>query len=238
MKIAIAFSGGGSRGAYQIGVWRALNKYNIKADIVTGTSTGAITASLYTFGGYREAFKVYQNLSIKNVFDKDHLGIRLEPINLKQLIINNIPLDKVKESPIDLGIVITSVPDFKEINVLKKDMNNENYSDYIIASCSIPVIFKNASIDGKKYIDGGARKPVPYELAKKMGADKVIIVNTSLFGKSYRKTTKNYFMIKPSKRLPNPVKFKQEDSVKLMKLGYEDTKALIKDIRAYLKSKN
>lgn len=238
MKIAIAFSGGGSRGAYQIGVWRALNKYNIKADIVTGTSTGAITATLYTFGAYKEAFKVYQNLSIKNVFDKDRLGFRLEPVNLKQLLLNQVPFDKVKDSPIDLGIVITSFPNFKEINILKKDMIEENYSDYIVASCSIPIIFKSVSVDGKKYIDGGARKPVPYELAKKMGADKVIIINTSLFGKNYRKSTKDYFMIKPSKRLPNPVKFKQEDSVKLMKLGYEDTKALIKDIRAYLKSKD
>ena len=41
MKRAIVLSGGGSKGAYQIGVWKALKKMHIDYDIVTGTSVGA-----------------------------------------------------------------------------------------------------------------------------------------------------------------------------------------------------
>lgn len=39
-KTALIFSGGGSRGAYEVGVWRALEELNIKCDIVTGASIG------------------------------------------------------------------------------------------------------------------------------------------------------------------------------------------------------
>ena len=42
MKTALVLGGGGSRGAYEIGVWKALNELNIHADIVTGTSIGAL----------------------------------------------------------------------------------------------------------------------------------------------------------------------------------------------------
>ena len=43
---AIVLSGGGSKGAYQMGVWAALKKLNIHYDIVTGTSVGALNAAL------------------------------------------------------------------------------------------------------------------------------------------------------------------------------------------------
>ena len=40
--LAVVLSGGGARGAYEAGVWKALRKLHIKYDIVTGTSIGAI----------------------------------------------------------------------------------------------------------------------------------------------------------------------------------------------------
>lgn len=46
MKRAIVLSGGGARGAYQIGVWKALRELNIKYDIITGTSVGALNGAL------------------------------------------------------------------------------------------------------------------------------------------------------------------------------------------------
>lgn len=45
MKLGVVLSGGGSKGAYEIGVWKALRKLNVKYDIVTGTSVGALNAA-------------------------------------------------------------------------------------------------------------------------------------------------------------------------------------------------
>ena len=50
MKIGIALSGGGIRGIAHAGVLDALEKNNIKIDIIGGTSCGAIIASLYAMG--------------------------------------------------------------------------------------------------------------------------------------------------------------------------------------------
>ena len=48
--LAVVLSGGGAKGAYQIGVWRALRKLNIKYDIITGTSVGALNGAMMVTG--------------------------------------------------------------------------------------------------------------------------------------------------------------------------------------------
>ena len=45
-KTAIVLAGGGSRGAYQIGVWKALREMGIDYQLVTGTSVGALNGVL------------------------------------------------------------------------------------------------------------------------------------------------------------------------------------------------
>ena len=42
MRRAIALCGGGTKGAYELGVWRAIQELDINYQIVTGTSIGAI----------------------------------------------------------------------------------------------------------------------------------------------------------------------------------------------------
>ena len=71
MKRAIVLSGGGSKGAYQMGVWKALLKLNIKYDIVTGTSVGALNAALMTQKTYYRGLNLWKNLNYKMIF-KDY----------------------------------------------------------------------------------------------------------------------------------------------------------------------
>ena len=68
MKKAIVLSGGGSKGAYQIGVWKALRKLNIKYDLITGTSVGALNAALMTQKDYYRAIWLWYNLNFNIVF--------------------------------------------------------------------------------------------------------------------------------------------------------------------------
>ena len=45
MKQAIALAGGGTKGAYQVGAWKAMRELGVPFDIVTGTSrVGALDA--------------------------------------------------------------------------------------------------------------------------------------------------------------------------------------------------
>ena len=49
-KTALVLSGGGSRGAYEIGVWKALKTLGIQIDMVMGTSVGAINGAMIVQG--------------------------------------------------------------------------------------------------------------------------------------------------------------------------------------------
>ena len=57
-KTALVLSGGGSRGAYEIGVWKALKGLRIRIDLVTGTSVGAINGALVAQRDLRIAEKL------------------------------------------------------------------------------------------------------------------------------------------------------------------------------------
>lgn len=54
-KTALVLSGGGSRGAYEIGVWEALIELGIKIDLVTGTSVGSINGAFVAQKDFRLA---------------------------------------------------------------------------------------------------------------------------------------------------------------------------------------
>ena len=58
---AIVLSGGGAKGAYQIGVWKALRKLHYQYDIVTGTSVGALNGAFFVQGNYKEALWMWEN---------------------------------------------------------------------------------------------------------------------------------------------------------------------------------
>lgn len=67
---AIVLSGGGARGAYEIGVWKALRKLHIKYDIVTGTSIGALNGALMTQNTYFKARKIWNSVDYSTIIDK------------------------------------------------------------------------------------------------------------------------------------------------------------------------
>ena len=67
MKVAIVLGGGGSKGAYQVGAWRALRELGIKYDMVTGTSIGALNGALMVLGDYEKALGLWREIDIDKV---------------------------------------------------------------------------------------------------------------------------------------------------------------------------
>ena len=68
---AIVLSGGGAKGSYEIGVWKALRRLNIKYDIVTGTSVGALNGALMTQKTYYRGLFFWYNITYNKIFDID-----------------------------------------------------------------------------------------------------------------------------------------------------------------------
>ena len=67
MKMAIVLGGGGSKGAYQIGAWRALKELGIKYDIITGTSIGAFNGAMMVQGDFEKALALWREIDIDKV---------------------------------------------------------------------------------------------------------------------------------------------------------------------------
>ena len=68
-KTALVLSGGGSRGAYEAGVWQALTELGVKIDIVTGTSVGAINGAMVVQGELEPTVKLWKEIETHMVFD-------------------------------------------------------------------------------------------------------------------------------------------------------------------------
>lgn len=242
---AVVLSGGGGRGAYQIGVWKALRKLNIKYDIVTGTSIGSINGVFMTYDDYKTAYKLWNNIDYNKVFNinknqsiynkegKKNILINyakapikggLDIKELRKTIIDNINIDKFYESNINYGLVTVKFPSLKPVFLTKKDIKKENLVDYMIASSSAFPAFKMAEIDNEKYIDGGFYDNIPINLAISMGADEVIAVDLRAVGKK-RQLDKNIKLtiISPKSDLGSFLVMEKYNAKRAIKYGYHDT---------------
>ena len=64
-KLGLVFAGGGGKGAYEVGVWRALRELGLEPSVaaVSGTSVGALNAALFATGNLERAQAVWRELS-------------------------------------------------------------------------------------------------------------------------------------------------------------------------------
>ena len=67
---ALVLCGGGAKGGYHIGVWKALKEIGFTPNIITGTSVGALNGALLTIGEDKIAYNIWNNMNMETVFEK------------------------------------------------------------------------------------------------------------------------------------------------------------------------
>ena len=67
MAFGLVFAGGGVRGAYHIGMWKALNEMKIDVCAVSGTSIGAINGALFVQGMLETAEKLWNDIELSDI---------------------------------------------------------------------------------------------------------------------------------------------------------------------------
>lgn len=239
---AIVLSGGGSKGSYQIGVWKALKKLHIKYDIVTGTSVGALNGALMTQNSYFKAVKLWKHINLKTLFGDDAIESEndlevlkmykdnffknggMNPKNLEQLIDKSINKKKFFSSKINYALITFDLSNKKPLKLEKKDIEQNKLTDYLMASASCYPAFKQKEIDNKKYIDGGIYDNLPINLAIDLGADEIICVDLKAPGiKQIPKEKVPTIKITPNNRLTNFLNFNEKGAKRNIKFGYNDT---------------
>lgn len=247
-KRALVFGGGGARGAYEIGVWMAMEELNIKVDIVVGTSIGALNGALYAQQDYELAQTVWNQMNPEVViangvnidYDLDLLmsqrhqfelflkqfiqrkSVDITP--LKQLIARCLNEEKLRASSIAFGLCTLEVPKNIPRLLAIDEIPEGKVADFLLASASCFPVFPICEIDGKHYIDGGYYDNVPIQLAKRMGADEYIVVDLKSRTKlDYKhRLYQNVTFISPYYELSSFLNFDGEVARKAIRLGYLD----------------
>ena len=236
-KTALVLSGGGSRGAYEAGVWQALTHLGKKIDIVTGTSVGAINGAMVVQGDLELTVKLWKEIETHMIFDVPEGTQPIEyakeiitnkgagTSGLKKLLEQYIDEEKVRQSPVDFGVVVVELPGFTPHYVFKEDMEAGQIIDYIMASASLFPALHSYTIDGKEYIDGGYADVMPINMALEKGATDVIAVYlnaTGIVKHQALKAAPNLVKIQCLWDLGNTLIFDTDNARRIMRLGYLD----------------
>ena len=241
MKTAIVLSGGGAKGSYQLGVWKALRKLKIKYDIVTGTSVGALNGVMMVQGDYKSALDFWYNINYKLIFDKDFKKVKeniyltyikgfiteggMDITNLENALDQVFDENKFYSSNIDFGIVVYNFTEKKEELITKNNVPSTDIKDYIIASATLFPAFKMKKINKEKYIDGGIYDNLPINLAIDMGADKIIVVDLKAPGikQKAKQPEKIITTISPRNNIGTMLEFDKNIARRNIRYGYNDT---------------
>lgn len=238
---ALVLGGGGAKGSYEVGVFKALRKLHMKFDIVTGVSIGSINGAFYVANEYKKCLKMWQKITTSDLFDVA-IGSKMSKEDIKLLVKQmstggisfsnaynflkkNINEEKVRKSKIDYGLVTVSLTNKKPRFLTKEQIPYGKLVDYICAS-SICYPFVHAQdINDESFIDGGFYDGIPINLAIDMGATEIVAVDLSVLAINKKPKDKNIKVdvIKMKDKTPLTLTFTKEYANKNIKYGYNDT---------------
>ena len=259
-EYGLVFDGGGARGAYQIGAWKALREAGVKLNAVAGTSVGALNGALVCMGDMEKAEDIWSKMTFSSVMDVDDEwmerlfrkettireflnegwsrlkdgGIDITP--LKELIHEVIDEEKIRNSSIEFCLLTFSVSDFKELDLSVEDIPEGLLEEFLLASAYL-IGFKNERLHGKKYIAGGVSNNVPLSSLVNRGYENIIEVRIYGPGREPRvkmPETGVKYEIGPRVKLGSIIEFSGRRSRQNMKIGYFDAKRMLYGLEGFI----
>ncbi len=250
-EYGLVLEGGGARGAYQIGAWRALIEAGIQIKGVSGTSVGALNGALVCMGDLEKAEEVWENISysqVMSVEDKFMEGIikrdfklmgqaeviknslrylsngGIDVTPLRELIAGHIDEDKIRYGGVEFFFQVFSVTGLRELDVEAREVPDGQLADMVLASAYFPV-FKKEKINGSKLIDAGMFNNVPVDSLVNRGYTDIISIR--IYGIGLEKKVKlpegvTVTEIAPHVELGSILEFDSKRSRKNMTIGYYD----------------
>ena len=245
---ALALEGGGAKGAFQIGAWRALREAGIRLDAVAGTSVGALNGALIAMGNLEQAEEIWKNIRYSQIMDVDDKvmsdwirggsvkaaaqqlfqmlrdrGFDVTP--LRQLVHETVDPGAVRSSPLELFIVTYSLSEQKELELRARDLGDQELEDMLLASAHLPV-FRGERLGGKLYADGGVADVLPLHVLVENGYQRIIAPR--VYGVGLERPVRiprgtQVHVIDPSVELGNVLQFEPELAARNLLAGYYDT---------------
>ena len=255
-EYGIVLEGGGAKGAYQVGAWKALKEAGIRIKGVAGTSVGALNGALICMDDFSKAERIWENISYSRVMDVDEaLMERIRNFSLKNLpdliaggtrllkdrgfdiaplmglIGDMVDEERIRSSPRDLYVVTYSVSDRQPLVVNVKETPEGEIGDMLMASAYL-IGFRPERLGGKLYMDGGGVNNVPVDVLMDKGYKDIIVVRIYGLGVDTERRLKvpedvNLHHICPRQDLGGILEFDRRRAKRNMVLGYFDAKRML-----------
>ena len=186
VKTAFVLAGGGSFGAVQVGMMHALASHGVSADMVVGSSVGALNGAFYagdpTPVGVEHLAEIWRGLQRNDVFPltlrallsflwrRDFL---IPHDGIRKLVDDHIPYRSLEDAKLPLHIVTTDIITGDSVVFSKGPA-----AEAIVASTAIPGAFAPVHYGDYYLADGALSSNTPVRIAVKQGARRLIILPT------------------------------------------------------------
>ena len=238
---ALVLAGGGARGSYQVGVWRALTELGWRPGIITGTSVGSLNGAMFALDLYETARDMWLTIRSQDVMELPEENADLSALHsflrsvvkaggmdvtpLEEIVERVLDEDALRASPIRLGLVTVEQRGLKARELALDDIPHGKVKDYLLASAACFPALRAHIIDGVSYLDGGYRDNMPTALAQKMGADELVCVDLEGVGVTRpNRTGLPTTLIRSYWELGDILHFDPDTARRNMELGYYDTR--------------
>ena len=185
-KTAFVFAGGGSFGAIQVGMMHSLAAHGISADMVVGSSVGALNGAYYagdpSLRGVLQLETIWRGLTRHDVFPvnwRTLLGFvwrrdfLIPHDGIAKLIDDHLPYRNLEDAKLPLHIVTTDIVSGDSVV-----LSEGSAAQAIIASTAIPGAFAPVHYKGFYLADGAISSNTPVRVAVAKGARRLIILPT------------------------------------------------------------
>lgn len=206
MKIGLVLSGGGGKGAYELGVWKALTDLNISKHIsvFSGASIGAFNSVLFAMEDIENAEKLWEEVTMDKLVPiskieliKRGIGLYLGGKNLAiakkflsdklqygaisnegavEIVNTYLDIEKVKALGKTCYVSCTQLSDFSVKYFNVTKVDEKTAKDMILASASLPLIYDSTTVYDDKYIDGGISDNIPIQPVYGENCNVIIVV--------------------------------------------------------------
>ena len=237
---ALVLAGGGARGSYQVGVWRALTELGWHPQIITGTSVGSLNGAMFALDLYETARDMWTSIRSQDVMELPeetrnltelHQFLRdvvraggMDVTPLEEIVERVLDEDALRASPIRFGLVTVEKRGLRPRELPLEEIPKGKVKDYLLASAACFPALRAKQIDGVQFLDGGYRDNMPTALAQKMGAEELVCVDLEGVGITLpNRTGLPTTMVRSYWELGDILHFDPDTARRNIELGYYDT---------------
>ena len=130
---ALVLAGGGARGSYQVGVWRALTELGWRPQIITGTSVGSLNGAMFALDLYETARDMWMSIRSQDVMELPEENADLSELHafLREVVrdggMDVTPLEEIVERVLDEDALRASPIRFGLVTVEKRGLKPRGF---------------------------------------------------------------------------------------------------------------